>query len=77
MHEDHGRHSPAERAHASGWTWRHVLTVLLLAVTMPVFLIAAAVAAVVAAPLLIVYGVAQGVRSFRGPAPAPRRLLLR
>lgn len=75
MREAHGHRSLADAG--SGWTWRHVLTVLLLAVTMPVFLIAAAAAALVAAPLLVGYGLVQAVRSFQSLSPSPRRLVVR
>lgn len=73
-------HAPAvasRRSGQDGWTWRHVLTVLLLALTLPVFLAAAAIAAVVVAPLAVVYGLAQALRLFRGGAIPARRLLLR
>lgn len=75
MHEVHGRRS-AESTPSPGRTWRHVLTALLLAITLPVFLIAAAVAAVVVAPVAVVYGLVRAARLFQGPAPAARRLLL-
>lgn len=63
-------------AHA-GWTWRHGLTLLLLLVTLPVFLVAALAATVVAAPLLVMLGMAQALRSFHESATPRRPLLLR
>jgi hypothetical protein len=69
--------APFRRGARAGWTWRHVLTVLLLLITLPVFLVAAAVAAVVAAPLLVIYGMAQALHSFHDAAEPRRPLLLR
>lgn len=69
--------APFRRVARAGWTWRHVLTVLLLAVTLPVFLAAAIAASVVAAPLLVILGMVQALRSFQDSATPRRSLLLR
>lgn len=69
--------APFRRGARGGWTWRHLLTVLLLLATLPVFLAAALAAAVVAAPLLVVLGMVQALRSFQDVAAPRRPLLLR
>lgn len=69
--------APFRRGAHAGWTWRHVLTIALLVVTLPVFLVGALAAAVVAAPLLVVLGMVQALRSFHESAQPRRPLLLR
>lgn len=69
--------APFRRGTRAGWTWRHVLTVVLLLITLPVFLVAAAAVAVVVAPLLVVYSMAQALRSFHDSAEPGRAILQR
>ncbi len=58
-----GVHTP------TGLTWRHLATVALLLVTLPVFALAAAVSL----PVLLLAGAGQGLRAALAQSPGRRR----
>jgi hypothetical protein len=57
--------------------WRHAATLLLLMVTVPVFLGAAVMAAVVVLPVALLIGSAAALQKITALTPAPRRVWLR
>ncbi len=63
-------HLPASPA---GLSWRHGATALLLVVCVPVFLVAALVASVLAAPVLLFIAAGQATEAAFG-VPPPARL---
>lgn len=66
---------PVGHGSHEGSFWRSAFTLMLLLVTLPVFLIGALAAAVVAAPLLLAAGVAEAARHFfRAPHARPLSL---
>lgn len=71
--------APAPTGRGVPWpfTWQHGLTVLLLVVTVPVLLVGAAIAAVVAAPLLLGVGCMEALRLFPVATQGPRSAALR
>ena len=76
MHQ-HPPHEPAARTswHRPGpWSWRHGATVVLVGVSVPVFLVGAIVAGVVAAPLLFWLGARRVHDAIQAePQPQPQR----
>jgi hypothetical protein len=68
-----GLHSPW----AGPWSWRDAVTVLLLLVSLPVFVGAALVANLVAAPLLVLILIGERVQNLRRIDPAQSRAHLR
>ena len=69
--------APTGRSVPRPSTWQHGLTVLLLIVTIPVFLVGAAIAAVVAAPLLLGLGFIEALRLFQVAPQGSGRAALR
>lgn len=56
----------------SPWTWRHLATLVLMGVSLPIFFFAAIVAGVVALPVLLVLAIARTVQSARSGASTQR-----